>query len=121
MTHDTAVFADRFKKLRIKSGYTQQQIANLFNVTRPCICYWENGKRVPDFIKLSEICRFFGVSSDYLLNITYDPTPKIKDRDVPYQKQEAKLDLSKLTEDSIKKLTEFYDYLIYKQNEDRKK
>ena len=116
MDIDSKFFSERFKQLRIKNGYTQQQMANLFNVTRPCICYWENGKRVPDFLKLADICKFFNVSSDYLLNITNDPKPKIKQEATVYCVDDRHIDFTLLTKESAKKLIEVYDYLIYSQN-----
>ena len=37
-------FSDVFKKLRIKNKYTQEDIANKFDMTKTGISYWENGK-----------------------------------------------------------------------------
>lgn len=90
-------------------------MANLFNVTRPCICYWESGKRIPDFIKLIEICRFFDVSSDYMLGVSSTPTPNAEQdaSDAEYE-----LDMTRLTESSKERLREFYEFLIYNQNSD---
>ncbi len=114
-TEGNRIFAQRFKQLRIKGGYTQQQMANLFNVTRPCICYWENGKRVPDFFKLVEICRFFGVASDYLLGVTDTPKPIFKEDNVDYRADNY-IDLTTLTEESRADIRKYYELLLFKQN-----
>ena len=111
------IFAQRFKDLRTTSGYTQKQLANLFNVTRPCICYWETGKRLPDYIKLAEICRFFQVSSDYLLGFSHDKKPHLNESKYDYNSDNY-LDISKLSEENKRQIKEFYEYLTYKQKKD---
>lgn len=115
MAAENKVFAERFKQLRIKGGYTQQEIANRFNVTRPCICYWENGNRVPDFYKIIEICKFFNVTSDYLFGTTDNLRPKFMEDKIYYQ-GDSRIDLSRLTEESIKSLQDYYEFLLYRQN-----
>ncbi len=112
------IFAERFKELRVNSGYTQQQLANLFNVTRPCICYWETGKRVPDYTKLIEICRFFKVSSDYLLGFTNNKKPNLNEKRHEYNSDNY-LDISKLSEKYKHEIKEFYEYLSYKQEKEK--
>lgn len=112
------IFAKRFKQLREDSGYTQQELANLFHVTRPCICYWETGKRVPDYIKLVEICRFFQVSSDYLLGFSNNKNPKLNDNRHEYNSDDY-LDISKLSEEYKRQIKEFFEYLSDKQEKNK--
>ena len=107
-------FAQRFKELRIKSGYTQQQLANLFRVTRPCICYWETAKRVPDYTKLVEICKFFNVSSDYMLGVSDIRTINMREGKMVYNVEDY-LDMSLLSDEYKRQLKDFYNYLLDKQ------
>lgn len=107
-------FSRRFKELRIAGGYTQQQLANLFQVTRPCICYWETAKRVPDYTKLVEICRFFNVSSDYLLGVSDIRTINMKEGKMIYNIDDY-LDISRLSEESKRQLKDYYNFLLEKQ------
>ena len=101
-------FAKRFKELRVKSGYTQQQLANLFKVTRPCICYWETAKRVPDYTKLVEICKFFNVSSDYMLGVSEIRTINLNEGKQNYDTDNY-LDMSQLSEESKRQLKDYYN------------
>ena len=107
-------FAKRFKELRVKSGYTQQQLANLFKVTRPCICYWETVKRVPDYTKLVEICKFFNVSSDYMLGVSEIRTINLNEGKQNYDTDNY-LDMSQLSEESKRQLKDYYNFLLAKQ------
>mgnify|MGYP000432258580 CR=1 FL=1 len=107
-------FAKRFKELRVKSGYTQQQLANLFKVTRPCICYWKTAKRVPDYTKLVEICKFFNVSSDYMLGVSEIRTINLNEGKQNYDTDNY-LDMSQLSEESKRQLKDYYNFLLAKQ------
>lgn len=39
---------ERLRELRIKSGYTQSQIAKILNIDRSTYSYYEIGKTTPD-------------------------------------------------------------------------
>ena len=60
-------FSDVFKKLRIKNKYTQEDIANKFDMTKTGISYWENGKSEPSLEAIEKLAELFNVSIDYLL------------------------------------------------------
>ncbi len=74
---------ERIKKLRISSGYTQQQLAERLNVTKSLISAYESGQRSPSYDNLISIAYVFKVSTDYLLGV----------------KQGSSLDLSGLSEE----------------------
>jgi RimJ/RimL family protein N-acetyltransferase len=57
------------KKLRLKSGATQQQLADCLNVSMQTISRWETSVTYPDIVMLPIIARYFHVSVDYLLNV----------------------------------------------------
>lgn len=60
-------FSDVFKKLRIQNKYTQEDIANKFDMTKTGISYWENGKSEPSLEVIEKLAELFNVSIDYLL------------------------------------------------------
>ena len=60
-------FSDGFPKLRIKNGYTQEQIAEMLGVSRQAVSKWENGDSVPDMDKIAKLADAFDVSLDELL------------------------------------------------------
>jgi len=57
------------KKLRIKDGITQQQLADRLNVSMQTISRWETSVTYPDIVMLPILARYFRVSVDGLLDI----------------------------------------------------
>lgn len=60
-------FANVFKDLRIKSGLTQQEMADKLKISRSSIGMYENGEREPSFELLEIIADYFNVDMNYLL------------------------------------------------------
>lgn len=60
-------FHTRLKKLRIDSGYTQDQLAKKLGITKSRLGMYEIGQRNPDFETLELIADFFNVDMNYLL------------------------------------------------------
>ena len=60
-------FSNVFKALRIKSGMTQQEIADRLQISRSSIGMYENGEREPSFELLEAIADLFNVDMNYLL------------------------------------------------------
>lgn len=52
---------------RIKNGLTQEQLADKLFVTRQAISRWEQGKSVPDYDSLINLCKLFDVTIEELL------------------------------------------------------
>lgn len=61
-------FHEKLKMLRKKKGFTQQEVADLVNVSRVRYTNWECGKREPTYENLSMLACIFDVSIDYLLS-----------------------------------------------------
>ncbi|GMQ58958.1 hypothetical protein AN1V17_33550 [Vallitalea sediminicola] len=65
----------RLKQLRISKGLTQERFANILGISRARYNNFETGKRTPnDDIKI-QIASFYGVSIDYMIGQTDNPTP----------------------------------------------
>ena len=60
-------FANVFKELRIKSGLTQQEMADKLKISRSSIGMYEKGEREPSFELLEAIADYFNVDMNYLL------------------------------------------------------
>lgn len=66
----------RFRDLRVKSGYSQEEFRKLYNekynrnYTSAAISMIEHGKRMPELGALMDFADFYGVSLDYLLSRT---------------------------------------------------
>lgn len=55
------------KTERTKRGYTQQQIADILNVSRVAYTLYENGKNTPTTDNILKLAELYNVSTDYLL------------------------------------------------------
>ncbi len=60
-------FGEKLQKLRTRAGLSQDQLAELLDVSRQAVSKWERNEAMPEVEKLVRISRQFGVSTDYLL------------------------------------------------------
>lgn len=58
---------EQINNLRKKHGLSQDDFANLFNVSRQTVSNWENGKSYPDLEMIIKISDYFKISVDELL------------------------------------------------------
>lgn len=65
-------FPESLKKLRIRRGLTQAELAERLGVGKSTISMYEVGAREPDFKMLEVIADFFGVSVPSLLQLKSD-------------------------------------------------
>ncbi|MBU5366146.1 MAG: helix-turn-helix transcriptional regulator [Enterococcus sp.] len=77
------MIADILKEQRKIRNLTQQEVAEIFHVTRQTVSNWENEKNYPDVPTLVAISDYFEVSLDYLM--------KGDEKYMAKMKQEAKL------------------------------
>lgn len=61
-------FHKKLKQLRIKNEYSQEQLAEILNVSRQAITKWENNNGMPDISNIKMIASLFGVTLDSLLD-----------------------------------------------------
>ena len=57
------------KNIRIKSGKTQQEVADHLGKTRKTIQHWEIGKTRPSVNQCLEFFKFCGLSADQVLEV----------------------------------------------------
>ena len=71
------ILADRIVELRKKKGWSQEELAEMIDVTRQSVSKWESGQSLPDLDKILKLADIFGVSTDYLLKDkdTYEGQP----------------------------------------------
>ena len=58
---------ENVKKLRLKAGLTQTELALAIGVTQKEISRWETGSRTPQVETFASICKALNVSADVLL------------------------------------------------------
>lgn len=61
------ILAKRLKEQRLNKGKTQEDIANLLDISRANYGYYENGKNLPPIDKVLTLANYFKVSLDYLV------------------------------------------------------
>ena len=61
---------ERIKALREDNDITQNVMANHLNIAQNTYSQYENGKREIPINILVQICKYFKVSSDYILGLT---------------------------------------------------
>ena len=62
-------FGKHLRKIRkTKTNYTQQQMADLLNISRSTYTYYETGKSEPNYDNLKKLARIFDVDVNFLMN-----------------------------------------------------
>ena len=65
----------RLRELRKTKGISQLKLAMDLNTNQNTISRYETGEREPGITELIALADYFGVSVDYLLERTENPTP----------------------------------------------
>ena len=61
------ILADKIINERKKNGWSQEELAEMLEVSRQSVSKWESAQSVPDLQKILKMAEVFGVSTDYLL------------------------------------------------------
>ena len=59
---------ERLLKLRKERNLSQEELANVLDVSRQTISKWETDQTTPDFDKIVPLCEYYGITSDELLS-----------------------------------------------------
>ena len=85
--------AERLKAARVKSGLTQEQVAEKVLVSRVTLSHWENGRSLPDIASLLTLSDLYDISLDELVKGDSKMTEKVK-KDSKNAKANARLILT---------------------------
>lgn len=80
---DNMSFSSRLKELRIEKNTSQKQVAKDLGISITTISQYESDSRFPNEDMLKRLCRYYQISSDYLLELT-------DAKHAPLSKEEAK-------------------------------
>lgn len=61
---------EKLLELRKEKHLSQEEVANLLNVSRQTISKWETDQSMPDFDKIIPLCKLYGITADELLTGT---------------------------------------------------
>ena len=73
-------FAKKLQKLRQNRELSQENLAEILNVSRQSVSKWERGKGYPEMDKLIFLSDYFDVSLDELLKDSYPASESRIDR-----------------------------------------
>jgi len=74
------ILADKIIELRKKAGMSQDELAELMDVSRQSVSKWEGAQSIPDLSKILKMSEIFGVSTDYLLKDDFEkPAPEVSE------------------------------------------
>lgn len=69
-------YTKRLYDLRIDNDLKQEDVANVLKITKQAYGMYENKKRSLPIESLIVLCKFYNVSSDYILGLTDDMESK---------------------------------------------
>ncbi|MCR5686927.1 MAG: helix-turn-helix domain-containing protein [Lachnospiraceae bacterium] len=67
------ILADKIINERKKNGWSQEELADMLDVSRQSVSKWEGAQSVPDLQKIIKMAEIFSVSTDYLLKDEIEP------------------------------------------------
>ena len=69
----SASFAEKLRKIRLKKGLSQQQLADRIHVDRSTLAGWETGRRLPDAAMIALLSKALGENIAELLRASEKP------------------------------------------------
>lgn len=70
------IFGQRLLEIRKQNNETQSELGKILDLAKGRISDMENGRNTTTVDKIFLICEHYKVSSDYLLGLSDDPTPR---------------------------------------------
>jgi transcriptional regulator with XRE-family HTH domain len=80
---------DRLKQLRLQKGLTYQQMAEQLSLGTKQFWRYESGENDPTGDVLRRLAEVFKVSADYLLGLTDEPMPWLREGDLTKKEREV--------------------------------
>ncbi|MBR6159776.1 MAG: helix-turn-helix transcriptional regulator [Lachnospiraceae bacterium] len=66
------ILADKIINERKRNGWSQEELAEMLDVSRQSVSKWEGAQSIPDLQKILKMADLFGVSTDYLLKDEFE-------------------------------------------------
>lgn len=102
-------FNEKLQKLRKEKKYSQEELADLLDVTRQSVSKWESGQTYPEMDKLLSLCKIFNCSLEELTN------DEIKINDFGGEKKSNFNSLVDSVLDLINKVYHYFSMITFKE------
>ncbi|WP_195958015.1 helix-turn-helix domain-containing protein [Enterococcus gallinarum] len=117
------MFPDRLIELRKLQNLTQQELANLLNVSKQTVGSWERGRTEPSIPMINELANILNTTTDYLTGRISDsfPNPNVKTQTGDNIISHFRINTANMETDDIEELeeelNEYMEFLIKKAKE----
>ena len=101
-------FNEKLQKLRKEKKYSQEELADMLDVTRQSVSKWESGQTYPEMDKLLAICKIFGCTLEELTN------DSIKLNEFAGEKKSKVSDIASSVEEFIEKTYHYFTGSTFK-------
>lgn len=71
-------FGARLREMRLRRGFTQEQLGQKIGVAKSTLTGYEKGNREPDISKIKKILEALELEADDLLEISKKPAPRAR-------------------------------------------
>ncbi|EJC3746414.1 XRE family transcriptional regulator [Enterococcus faecium] len=121
------MFPDRLIELRKLQNLTQQELANLLNVSKQTVGSWERGRTEPSIPMINELANVLNTTTDYLTGRISDssPNPNVKTQTGDNIISHFRLNTANMETEDIEELeeelNEYMEFLIQKAKARKKK
>lgn len=82
--------AEKFQAHRKAHGYSQEELADLLNVSRQAVSKWERGEASPDTDNLIALAKIYNITIDQLINGESEVEVVVEDKDEGKAQETAK-------------------------------
>lgn len=96
----------KLKELRKANKLSQSELGEALSVSQQTIAGWENNRSEPDIKMIIKIANYFKISTDYLLT----------NENNKESKPVISIDTNALTTDDVDAITNFVNYLHFKNS-----
>lgn len=93
-------FNENLKEARLKSGYSQKEVAEKIGVAKSTYSLYESGNREPNVDTIKKISDILKVSADTLLGLEEEPITLV-----------AHFDGDEYTEDELEEIRQFAEFV----------
>ena len=122
---NSEIFSRNLRRLRLQKELTQEQLANLLDISVQSVSRWECGNTLPDVMLLPQIARLYGVTVDDLyrddargypsyaqrLLAVYEASGRTEDF-LAAEQEFARMSASERTADDLRSWGVLYHYMM---------